>query len=298
MALDAPVMGSIDPRLEVREDEMNHREMRFGLIGIATEDQGIVPVAQAWQVIVASPSIGPDDGSAGDIVGGKGGDVFRGPATDDAQPQSPGIDLLFEWAAVVVLAFSAGAVFGIFPPPHFDSAQDGSLVMHAATLGARPATDQTLINFYGIFAADGFPLRADHARAQLMEDLEGGFITGQAELPLELQRGLAGRLSGNEVSAPKPCGKGRVGGPHHGAGSQRGILLARAAPQDHGASRLKAIGLALLTASGAGEAIRPAEGFQVFFTRLIVGKNLLKLRETGWESAWVHVLIVEGFGNG
>ena len=55
-----------------------------------------------------------------------------------------------------------------------------------------------------MFAANAVTLWPDHTRAELVKDLKGGFIAGKAQLPLKLERGLAGRLRCHQVSAPKP----------------------------------------------------------------------------------------------
>jgi len=66
--------------------------------------------------------------------------------------------------------------------------------VRATTQTGIATTNEAFVYLHGVFAADGIALGTNHASPQLMKDLKRGFIPGQAELPLELHRGLAGSL--------------------------------------------------------------------------------------------------------
>src|ERR1700682_6458927 len=45
MRLNPAVMGAIDPRLQIGEDKVNHRQVLFRFFRVASEREGIVPIA-------------------------------------------------------------------------------------------------------------------------------------------------------------------------------------------------------------------------------------------------------------
>jgi len=70
----------------------------------------------------------------------------------------------------------------------------------------RPTTDTVLV-------------RPHHARAQFVQDAEGGFISCQPKLPLKLHRRHPRRLAGDEVRGPEPDAERRMTAFHDGAGA-------------------------------------------------------------------------------
>jgi hypothetical protein len=59
-------------------------------------------------------------------------------------------------------------------------------MVNASAFAACSTTHKAFIYFDRVFAANTIALWTDHSGPQLVQDLEGGFITGEAELPLEL----------------------------------------------------------------------------------------------------------------
>ena len=162
--------------------------MGVRLFTVAAKFDWLVPESEGWQVIVAFPAVGSYGGTWSKIFGRECSEVFDASVFDHAEPQASGIDALFDGDATgVVLVFAAGGCIGGFFQPHFDRANDRGLVMRPASFAAGSAADKALVHFNGILAADPLPLGPDHTGSQLVEDLEGGFVAGQAELPLELQ---------------------------------------------------------------------------------------------------------------
>ncbi len=63
MRLDPAVMGTIDPRFQIGEDEMDHRQMLLSLLWITPERKRVVPVAYLAQIIISLPAISADGGT-------------------------------------------------------------------------------------------------------------------------------------------------------------------------------------------------------------------------------------------
>jgi hypothetical protein len=126
-------------------------------------------------------------------------------AFNNPEPEPPGIDELLQRNAAFVLPPVLGdPIFGILSAAHFNCSGYKCHVMDAATFAAGSAPDQALINFNHMLAADAISLWTDHTGPQLMEYLEGGFIAGKSELALKLERGLAWRLSCDQITSPEP----------------------------------------------------------------------------------------------
>lgn len=289
LVLDAPVVGTENPRFQIGKDEMDHRQMPFCLGGIASEHEWGVRISQRGKRVVTLPAIGSHGSAGSNAVANEGSQIVGGTAGYNAEPQPPGIDQLLErHAALMLLPVLRCSLFGIFPQPHLDRTNDGGFVMHAATFAARPAADEALVHLDRVFSADPVALGSDHPRPQLMKDLKCGFVAGKAKLALELKRRLSRRLSGGKVGRPEPGRERRVSGLHDGAAGQRGAGFAIAAAEDYRGAGRKSVGLIPMAALGAGKAIGPAHGLKVFFASVVIREYLLEFRETGWESAWVH----------
>jgi len=235
------------------------------------------------------PAVGANDRAFGDAVFHKSRQTICFPAWDNAQAEPARINKLLEGdASIVVLPIFCRAALRIFPLADFHRADDGGHIVNAAASSMPMAADEAFIHFHRVFPADTVPRRADHPGAQFMEDLEGGFIARQAKLALKLKGGLAWGLGRYQVGCPKPYGKWGMGGPHDRRGGQRGIAPAFAAAQHDRGSRGEAVWLILVAAIRAGKAIRPSQSLQVLCASGIVWKDVLKLRQSSRESAWVH----------
>src|ERR1039458_5623164 len=150
----------------------------------------------------------------------------------DAPPQAAGIDQRLERHAAVrgLLVFCRPGFRLPAPAPRVPPLRAQAPRARAGPRGLVVApADETFVHFDGAFAAAAGPFGPPPAGPQLVEDLKGGFVTGKAERPLKLQRGLAGRLGRHPMRAPEPGGERRRGGRHYGAGGQRSIDLATAA---------------------------------------------------------------------
>ena len=272
--LDAAVMRALDPSLQVAEDEMDHRQMRLGLVRIAAECQGLMAIVR--QPRIAGPSVRADDRAGKDIVSHKRSERGGAAVGHDAKAQAPRINL------------PSVDLFVLPPSANLNGSHDYRLVMNAAPLAARFAADKAFVNFDLMFIADSITFRPDHSSPQFVKNLERGFIAADRKLALELDGGLTGNLRSHEVCAPEPRRQRRVTGLHHGSGRERRIVLTGAATQDYGRPSRKAIRLANRAALWTRESVWPPHGLKIMRTSRIIGEYPLKLGERGREAANVH----------
>jgi hypothetical protein len=129
----------------------------------------------------------------------------------------------------------------------------------------RPATDTVLV-------------RPHHARAQFVQDAEGGFISRQPKLPLKLHGRHPRRLAGDEVGGPEPDSERRMTAFHDGADQEAGLAATRTALQNTGSGD-NAEGFGDLAAMRADKAFSPTGPPKIGSTCRVIGKQLLKLRE-------------------
>lgn len=302
------MVRSKKPGLQVAEDEVDHGQVRFALVGIAVDDQRFMGVAEIGQPLVRDPSISAH-GRAWRDVGLNEATKLLGAAPggqwvsehlqlgwnsrDDLQAKPTRIDELLGGNAALVRFFPLRrTVFGVFTGTNFDSTDDGCLMVHAVPLAARLAAYVTLVNLNWVFPSNRVTTGADHASAELVEDLEGCLVAAQAELPLELEGRHARRLSGHEVGTPKPC-RERCVSLLHDRPSRKGhvaFVLAGTAAKHHRTTCCEAVGFGFQVAFGTREAVWPAQGFEVLSTRVIIWKDALKLGDASWKTSWIHVL--------
>ena len=137
------------------------------------------------------------------------------------------------------------------------------------------------------FPVEGFACRIDHRSAQFVEHHPGGFISAQAQLSLEQERRYSTLVGRHQVCGPKPQRQRGLRVVQDRPRRQRDLMAARhALPASlfhHGVS-------ALVFASRAPEAIRPATGGQVVLARLFGSKLTLKLAHIRWKGRAWHAL--------
>jgi hypothetical protein len=270
------MMRSFDPGFQVAENEVDHWQMRFCLVWIATENQRLMAVPNLGKSLIPDPSIGANEGVRCNVIFNEASNHFGAPICHDAKPQPPGIDAARAHLAVILTR------------PNFDGANYGSLVMRAPSLSARLTADKAFIYFNRVIASDGVALGTNHARAEFVENLKGRLIAAECKLALELNGGLAGRLRRHEIRAPKPCRKRRMARLHDSASRKRCVSLASTATQHHRRARLKPIGFFDKPAFGARKSFWPAGGLKVAGTSPIIGKYSLKFWKGSRKTAYVH----------
>jgi len=277
LRFDTTMMSSLDPSFQVTENEMDHGQVRLSLVRIAAERQQVMAISELRKSGIACPSISAHDSSKRDILFDKAGKHFGAPIGNNAEPQPPCID-----ASSVLLAI-------LLARPNLNGADDKSFMMNTASLAARLAADKAFVNFYWMLSANLITLGTDHASAQLVENLEGGFITSQSKLALKLNGRLTRCRRGHEVRSPKPRRKWCVARLHDSPGRERRIDLADTTAKHHRRARCEAIWLTDKPALRARKPTWPTDGFKVASARRIVGKDPLKLGKRGRETANVHV---------
>ncbi len=127
-------------------------------------------------------------------------------------------------------------------------------------------------------AANPVLIGSHHARAELVQNAEGGLISRQPKLPLKLHRRHALRLAGNQISRPEPNAQRRMAALHHGSHGQSRVATAMAASQNAG-TIFKAERFPNRPAVRADEPLAPTGLFQVGGTGRIIRKKPLELGE-------------------
>lgn len=202
---DTAMMCSLDPCLQIAEDEVDHRQVRFRLVEIASERQRFMAISHLGNPIVTVPSIGADGGTWCNIIFDKACERFGAPIWHDAKPQTPCIDPTFMRLTVILTR------------PNLDGANYDRFMMRATAFSTRLAANKAFINFDQMLAANGVTFWANHAGAELVEYLKGRLIASDGKLTLELNSGLARYLCGQKVRAPKPRRELRMARLHDGA---------------------------------------------------------------------------------
>jgi len=208
LRLDAAMMSSLKPSLQVAENKVDHGQVSLSFVRITTKRQHVMTVSYLRKPRVTGPSIGAHDSAVDNVLFDKSGERFGAPIRNDAKAQPSRIDT----ASVFLAIFLTG--------PNLDRSDDKSLMVDAAPLAARLAPDKTFVDLDGMLAAYCVPFRADHASTQLVKNLKRRFITTKGELALELDGRLSGDLCSHQIRAPKPRRKGRVARLHDRSGRQ------------------------------------------------------------------------------
>lgn len=293
------MVGAIDPRLQVREDKMDHRQMLLRLLWITPERERIVPIAHSDKVVIPLPAVSADGGAWRHIVpdeSGKRIDVATRKrslhlfdAGDDAEPKTPGVSKFLDRDAFFVgIPPLRAASFSVLSRPHLDSANNRRLMMGSFTFPARTPTYIAFVYFDGMRRPDGVAIGPYHTGAEFVKHRERRFIGSDAKLALELDGRLAGRLCRHEIGAPKPSRERHVARLHDRPGGERRIFLTGTAAQHNRRTGCKPIGLAHEPTLLASKAVRPADCFQVMGASAVVRENALEFGKARWEGC-IHV---------
>ena len=278
------VMCAEQPGLEVREGEMDHRQMCIGSLRVAIKHHRLVRVTQGGQLIVALPAIGAYHSALCHILLHESRERLGASIGHKAQSQSSCVDG----------SLGLHPISACWSWAYFDGSSDRRLRVDTTALALCAAAHKCLIYFDRIQGPNGVALGHPvalwpyHASAELVETLERCLVTPQPQLPLKLHRRLAGRLCRHKVSTPEPYRQRRVAILHDRASHERNIGLAGAAPQDDRPSLGKSVRLTDASALLTRKSMRPTQVFKISCTGCVIGKNLLKFRQCRWESAGVH----------
>jgi hypothetical protein len=288
------MMGAIDPRLQIGEDKVDHRQVLLSLLGITPESERVVPIAHLAKTAVPLPSVSADNGAYRYVFRDECGERI-GIATrkriirlfgagDDAEPETPRIgEFLGRNAAFVGVLPLCGATLGILARTDLNGANNRRLMMNSPPFTPRAPANTTLVYFDGMRRSDCIAVRAHHTGAEFVKHRERRFITGDPKLALKLDGRLARCLCGHEIGSPKPSGERHVARLHYRPSGKRRICLTGATAQYNRRTGWKPVRLADDSALRAREAIRPADCLQIEGARVIIREYALKFRKARWE---------------
>jgi hypothetical protein len=294
MRLDPAVMGAIDPRLQIGEDKMDHRQVLLRLLRVTPEREGVMPVAHFAKVAVPLPAVSADNGACryvfldecGECIGiaTRNRAIRLFGAGDDAESEAPRISEFLDRDAAFVGIFPlCGTTLGILALPDLNSANNRRLMMNSLPFTPRAPANATFVYFDGMRRADCIAVWAHHTGAEFVKHRERRFITGDPKLALKLDGGLAWRLRRHEVSAPKPSRERHMARLHYRPSGKRRIYLTGTTAQHNRRTGWEPVRLADDPALRAREAIRPPDCLQVAGASAIIGKDALKLWKARWE---------------
>jgi len=288
--LDAPVVSAAKPSLQIRENKVDDGQELFGHLGVIPLDHGKVLVAELGKCAVARRAVRDDHCARLDRRFHKAGHGARAAIGHDFQPQP---------ASIAPAAPHGLVAFLGRPRANLDGSHDKGLILRAAPLAAHRPADIGFVNLNMIaareIAADTVAPLADHPRAQLVQDIEGGFVPAKAKLALELHRRHAGRHARHKVGAPEPDRERGFRVLHYGSPHQARIPLALAAAQ-HARPAGEAVGLALFGAMLTLESSMPANALQIGRASRVIGEKLLKSPQRGREREVVALVNVVNLG--
>ena len=264
------MMDAAQPGFEVGKYEMNDRHELFGNLRIAPFRDGYVVVAMLTEAGIAAPIIGDDPGAwrhgALDEAAERLGASVRNQGKSNTACIPPILPFV-EAADPLALA-------------DFDGTSHEHHVVDAAPLAACTSAHPGFIgldDFVGL-AADPVLVGANHADPEFVENLEGGLVARQSELPLELDCRHARRLAGNQVGCREPDREWRVRALHDGAGGETSFTPTLPATKHTKAGGVT-IRLAGRSAVGTDEAVSPSCAFKIGSARRFVWEQALKLQQ-------------------
>jgi hypothetical protein len=285
--LDASVMRPKYPRLQVRENLVDHRKVFIRVRGVAVHDHRIVLVSQVGQFVIARATVAKNRRRR-DVLFDELGEYIAGTIGDHLQAQASRVRFLLSRSALDLL----DVFFHEFLGTDFNRADHERLVMDALAFAARRTADERLVNLDRPFRADLIAIRANHAATELVKHRERRLTAREPELALKLCGGNARRLRRHQIRCPKPSRERGARVLHRGPGGKGNIAPASAAPHDYAGAVLHAPGIRVKTALGARKALGPTHGFQVLRAGRVVREELLKLWERRGVRGFFHVSMV------
>jgi hypothetical protein len=273
LGADRAMVRAAEPSLQVAENQVDDGQELFGYGRVATLDHGEVLVSERTERVVAVPCVRDDHRARRDGRFHKSRQCLSAAIGHDFQAQPASIP--------AATAFGLVALFGR-PLTDLDGGYHERLIIgvDALAFAARHAADVRFVDFDVVapaeIAADPVAALPDHARPQLVQNLERRFVNREAKLPLELHGGNSRRHRRDQIGAPKPRRQGRVRALHHSPDRQGRLLAALPAGQDAGPRR-HAERLALGLAMRANEAFRPLGALKIGRARGIVREKPLEI---------------------
>jgi len=132
-----PVMGAVQPRFQVCEDEMDDWQILLGDLRIAALGDGEVFVAALGEPGVAAPVVGDERRARHNGTLDEAAERLRASVRHDGEPNTPGI-------ATTLPLVELGTRLAL---TNLHSTDDKNLIVDATAFAARPATDPGFIDF-------------------------------------------------------------------------------------------------------------------------------------------------------
>ncbi len=249
---------------------MNDGQKGFCDLHVASLRDGGMKVSALPERCIAAPVIGDNGGvrcnGVLDETDQRLGASVRHHRESNAPSVTPSLSLV-EAAGALAL-------------PDFDGTRHEYHVVNTTSFAPRAAANPSFIGFDDFFrlAADPVLVGTHHAGAQLVKYLKSGFVTRQAELPLELDDRDARRLACDQVGRPEPHRERCVRAFHDGASREVAVVLAVAASQN-GWAIGETIGIAGHFATRTVEPVAPSCALKVSRARRLVREEALELRQ-------------------
>ena len=288
MLMTDAMVGSRKPCLQISEDEVDDRQMLFGNMGIAAFGDGDVIVATLGEAGISTPVISDDLCAGRNRSLNKAAKRLRATVRDNGEPDTTGVPpalALVELGPRLSLADLNGR-------------GDKDFIVDAPAFSACSPSDIAVIDFDVLagIAAYPIPIWAHHAGAELMENLEGRLVTGDAQLPLKLHGRHARRLTGHQIGSPEPDIQRRMRTFHHRPHRQPRVSPALAASKDTGAT-WKSKGIAHRRTIRADESVAPTQFQQVPCAGFVVREKPLERWKGARERKIVALMNVHAHGS-
>jgi hypothetical protein len=196
MLVTDAMVGSHQPCLQISEDEVDDRQILFGNLGIAAFGDGKVSVATLGEVGIPTPVISDDCCAGCNRSLNEAAKRLRATVRDNREPDTTGVPPAL---ALVKLGPRLSLT-------DLNGSGDKDFIMDAPTFSACSPSDITFVDFDMLAGIAAYPILiwSHHAGAELMENLEGRLVPGDAQLPLELHGRHTRRLTGYQISSPEP----------------------------------------------------------------------------------------------
>src|ERR1035437_3508790 len=166
------VMRAEQPSLQIREGDVDHRQVCIRSLRVTIQHQGLVRVTQLGQIIVALPTVGVHNSALCHRFSHEPRESLGTAVWHKAQSQSARAD-----GSLGLFAIGAGR-----PWAYLDGSNDRRLMVDAVSLALCTAANKRLIHFDRILGSDSVALWSHHAGAQLVEHLKSCLVAGHAQL--------------------------------------------------------------------------------------------------------------------